>query len=85
MIKIFNEIKVIYVNLLSEYLISVYSMLRVLLGAGVYALSTVYTLMLLSIVYFYCVKKSLFRAECSCSALHVIFLSETTHADYFLN
>ena len=30
-------------------------------------------------------EKSLYRAECSCSACHVTFLSEAAYADYFLN
>lgn len=29
--------------------------------------------------------KSLYRAECSCLARHVTFLSEAAYADYFLN
>lgn len=57
MIKILNENKVIYVSFMSDYLINISSLLRMLLSARDKQ-NTVYVLTLLTTVYFYCVKRA---------------------------
>lgn len=57
---------------MSDYLINIYSMLRMLFGARDKQ-NTVYVLMLLTIVYFYCVKRAF--SEPSVLVRHLMLFS----------
>lgn len=70
MIKILDANEVFYVNLVSEYLMNVHSMLRGLFSAQDKQ-NIVYVFTFLTIVYFYCVRRAF-----SESAPRVIFLRQ---------